>query len=68
FTGLHDKNGKEIYEGDVALNIYGRVVICEWFRGGFWLNGAQHGADYNIHLVYKGIEVIGNIHNNEIVK
>ncbi|MEG2061810.1 MAG: YopX family protein [Alistipes sp.] len=69
FTGLLDKNGKEIWEGDVALNIYNRVVICEWFRGGFWLNGAQHGADYNIHLVYKDIEIIGNIHDNpELVK
>ncbi len=55
FTGLHDKNGKEIYEGDCIGNAFNVVEFC---NGGFCLNG-------DIPLGYfTGEEVIGNIHDN----
>lgn len=35
FTGLHDKNGVEIYEGDI-INIYGEVRVVS-FEKGWWM-------------------------------
>ena len=73
FTGLKDKNGKEIYEGDIvkgiALGSFGeRIVEVEFKDGGFYPFTQGCGKDlYLIH--FENSEVIGNIYENpELLK
>lgn len=76
FTGLLDKNGKEIYEGDIFVSDYMSLVFYVGYENGKWVGMDSDGnwmplledqLSISDRLHY--IKVIGNIHDNpELIK
>lgn len=76
YTGLKDKNGKEIYEGDIIqeeIDFNSKMTdgvftyVVEWDNDtlSYGLRGSGNSIHDELWEVNASVEIVGNIHENQ---
>lgn len=64
FTGLKDRNGNKIFEGDIVRRSDGSICYVGYVAGVYRFFEKANRFNEAIYNYYSYVEVIGNIHDN----
>ena len=69
YTGLTDRNGKNVFEGDIVNIIFDdgarhKACVVVFHNGGFCVKWGKAYISLQKNIVYE-FELIGNIHDNQ---